>query len=139
MDSETCLTILGGLISGLVGVGLFFLQRFKAGRDEQQNLLFRIYLIIAIPDRPEYSRDTMARFVTEMRIYETEKKEIRALALLLKDKNLAGKIYRFGPRTKEERQALLTELEHRLNPRLLKLIEEEKAKAESIVAEKTTP
>lgn len=34
MDSQTWYTVLGGLLSGLVGVGLFFLQRFKAGRDE---------------------------------------------------------------------------------------------------------
>jgi hypothetical protein len=138
MDYDTFLTILGGLISGLVGVGLFFLQRFKAGRDEQQNLLFQIYQIIAVPNRPEYTKDHFAMVANEMRIHSTLIGEVRSLALLLKDKDLAGKLYRFGPH-KAERKALLEELERRINPRLLKLIDKEKAEAESAGAEKTTP
>ena len=139
MASQTWLTVLGGLLSGLVVVALFFLQRFKARRDEQQNLLFRIYQIIAIPGRPEFTRDSMAIFATSMAIFETEQKEIRSLALLLKDKGFARKIYRFNLRVKDEREALLKELEHRFNPRLLKLIDEERAKAVNITSEKTTP
>jgi hypothetical protein len=138
MDSETCLTILGGLISGLVGVSLFFLQRSRAGHDEQQNLLFRIYQIIAIPGRPEITRDRMITVASEMRIFNDEQKEIHSLALLLKDRDLAAKIYRFNLRIKDEREALLKELERRLNPRLLKLIDEEKAKTEGVASEKTS-
>jgi hypothetical protein len=139
MTSQTWLTVLGGLLSGLVGVGLFFLQRFKAGRDEQQNVLFRIYQIIAIPGHPEITRDWMARAMSHAAIFDDEQNEIHALALLLKDRDLGRKIYRFNLRSKEEREALLKELERRLNPRLLKLIDEEWAKAVIGTPEKTTP
>jgi hypothetical protein len=129
MASQTWLTVLGGLLSGLVGAGLFFLQRSKAKRDEQQNLLFRIYQIIAIPGRPEITRDSVISFVSEMSIFDDEQKEIHALALLLKDKDLSRKIYRFNLHSKDERETLLKELERRLNPKLLKLIDKEAPQA----------
>ena len=139
MDDQTWYTVLGGLLSGLVGVGLFFLQRFKAGRDEQQNLIFRIYQIIAIPSHPEIFMDWRAWAMSHGAIFETEQKEVHSLALLLKDRKLGRKIYLFDLRSKEEREALLKELGRRLNSRLLKLIDEELAKAVSVTSEKTTP
>lgn len=138
MDSQTWYTVLGGLLSGLVGVGLFFLQRSKAKRDEQQNLIFRIYQIIAMPGRPEFTRDMLARVVSQLTISEIEQKEIRSFALLLKDKDLANRIFRFNISSKEEKHGLLKELERRLNPGLIRLIEEETAKAVTVTSEKTT-
>jgi hypothetical protein len=127
LASQTWLTILGGLISGLVGVGLFFLQRFKARRDEQQNLLFQIYEIIAVPRRPEYSGDRGAMETNEMLMFLNGQKEIHSLALLLKDKDFSRKIYRVDLFSKAEREALLKELEGRLNPKLRKLLDKEPA------------
>jgi hypothetical protein len=80
----------------------------------------------------------MITVASEMRIFNDEQKEIHSLALLLKDRDLAAKIYRFNLRIKDEREALLKELERRLNPRLLKLIDEEKAKTEGVASEKTS-
>lgn len=139
MHCQTWYTILGGLLSGLVGVGLFFLQRSRAKYDEQQNLIFRIYQIITVPSHPEIFTDWKSWAMSHGAIFDTEQKEIHSLALLLKDKDLGRKIYRFDLRSKEEREALLKELERRLNPKLLKLIDEELAKAVSMTSDKTTP
>lgn len=128
MDSQTCLTILGGLISGLVGVGLFFLQRFKAGRDEQRRLLFQIYQLIVIPARAAAGEDPGAIAAHQNIADAARTEEISTLAVRLKDVKLAAEVLRSSWMAEEDRYKLAVKIRARVHPKLVKFLKEQSAR-----------
>jgi hypothetical protein len=86
MPKEVYLTILGGFLSALTGAGLFFLQRYKEKRDEQQDVLFKIYQLMSTPRI--FGHDIEAIFENKQRL-----NDIRILSFLIKDKKLGSEIY----------------------------------------------
>jgi gas vesicle protein len=124
MDSQTGYTILGGVLSGLVGVSLFFLQRSMAGQDEQQNLLFQILQLMVLPARADWTGDMFGMSMQEFKLHEARIKEIKTLALMVKDKELAKEIYLYDKKQSDEKESLIKKLHGRINPKLVKVLEE---------------
>jgi hypothetical protein len=116
MPEQVWYTILGGFISGVVGLVLFFIQRGKQKKDEQQNYLFRIYQIIK--QQSEYGYDL--RDAREKDRWN----EMLSLSLLLKNKKLAIDIYRDcsspGFSKEDSINAIMQKIAKRLNKRLVR-------------------
>ena len=90
MPKEVWLTILGGFLSGVVGIILFFIQRWKDKRDEQQDILFRSYQLLFGPIT--FRGDGIDAF----HVQHERRSDVRALCFLLKDKGLARDIYQYA-------------------------------------------
>jgi hypothetical protein len=128
--SQAVALFLGALLSGLVGASLFFIQRWVQKRDDERNLLFRIYQTL---------RDPLGFHERELRELEERDIEIfrkwmelEGLSLLVKDKDLRKDIYlivRLGPGLGDI-ESVLKKIEKKLNKKLLTEIrKEEKAAA----------
>jgi|GEM_PF-3827163 len=118
MDTQTWYTILGGLISGLVGLGLFSLQRSKASKDEEQRVLFQIYQLMVVHAYVESRKDTFATISLADEIAESMRYgEIRSLSVRVKDVKLAAKIALYPQMVPEEQDKLRADIAERLNKR----------------------
>ena len=91
MPKEVWLTVLGGFLSGVTGVTLFFIQRWKGKRDEQREILFRIYQLMMGP-RGILEGEGRDRFFESIQ----RLREIKSLAFLIKNKELARDIYLYA-------------------------------------------
>ena len=117
MPEDFWITLLGGFLAGVVGLSLFFIQRFKEKNDKEQNLIFRLYQLI------ERNIDTAeVGASTEMRNKWTE---IKSISFLLKDADLGRETYKFAQKKSQDSKdvdAVLKKLESKLNKKLVKKI-----------------
>ena len=117
MCSEFLATALGGLIAGVVGLVLFFLQRCYQSRDDQRKILFKILQLIQLPVVPAGGpKETlpMLRFLGE----ERRSVEIDTLSFLVKDKKLSTELHGYFYKSENERRTVFALLTSKLNPDL---------------------
>ena len=117
MPEDFWITLLGGFLAGVVGLSLFFIQRFKEKNDKEQNLIFRLYQLI------ERNIDVAeVGAISEMRNKWTE---IKSISFLLKDADLGRETYNFAQKKSQDSKdvdAVLKKLESELNKKLVKKI-----------------
>ena len=126
LPAEFWYTALGGFLSGIVGVVLFFLQRSKAKRDEQQKIFFRILELLTMPFMffPNLGDKTSMR--NEAKEHAEQRQEIRNLALRITDKKLSELIYFSDYNKQAEKAVCIDALRARINKRLYAKIAIEK-------------
>jgi hypothetical protein len=114
-------TLLGGFLSAATGLFLFFVQSRKTRRDEDQNILYRIYLILKT--RPGF----YGRNIDGMIVSTIENRnlwiEVESLSLLLSDKDFGNEIYSCISKTppdKDEIEIIGANIQKRLNKSVLK-------------------
>ena len=117
MPETFWVTLLGGFLAGLVGLILFFIQRWKEKEDKEQSLIFRLYQLI------ERNIDTAeVGASTEMLNKWTE---IKSISFLLKDADLGGETYDIAQKKRQKGKdvdAVKKKLESKLNKKLVKKI-----------------
>ncbi len=117
MPENFWITLLGGFLAGVVGLSLFFIQRYKEKKDKEQSLIFRLYQLI------ERNIDTAeVGASTEMLNKWTE---IKSISFLLKDADLGRETYEFAQKKKQDKKdvdPVLKKLESELNKKLIKEI-----------------
>ena len=119
--SQGVALFLGAFLSGLVGASLFFIQRWVQKRDDERNLLFRIYQALRDPlgFHEKELRELDERDIEVFRKWT----ELEDLSLLVKDKNLRLDIYfsvREGPGLgKEGIESVLKKIEKKLGEKIL--------------------
>jgi len=113
LPEDFWITLLGGFLAGVVGLSLFFIQRWKEKKDKEQSLIFRLYQLI------ERNIDTAeVGASSEMRNKWTE---IKSISFLLKDTDLGRETYKFAQRQRQDSNdvdTVLEKLESKLNKEL---------------------
>jgi len=117
MPAEFWYTVLGGLLSGLVGASLFFLQRAKEKTGEQEAIFLRILQLMTMPRIfPNLSDRTALHEGVQLRLEQRE--EVKILALRISDKKLSDQIYFCDIDKQDEKKKCIDALQARLNKRL---------------------
>jgi hypothetical protein len=117
MSETFWVTLLGGFIAGLVGLGLFLIQRCVDSKDKEQSLLFRLYQLI---DREIDIRQPEGRMNLDIKWTE-----VKGLSLLLKDTELGRDVYRLGEEEDQKSKQVkkvLGKIKFKLNKELVEKI-----------------
>ncbi|MBE3143932.1 MAG: hypothetical protein IMZ61_08415 [Planctomycetes bacterium] len=117
MPDEFWFTVLGGFLSGLVGLMLFFIQRLKAKKDEQKNILFEILRLFTMPKLYPNIWDKTSLH-DQARLYAEQRQEIRNLALRIRDKKLSSLIYLCDMMKRDEKEKCIAAIRKKINKRM---------------------
>ena len=118
--------IVGAFFSGLIGTGLFFLQKIFESKVKQRTVLFRIYQLIRMPSTM-HGGSLKEAAIASVSEYRQRWADVATHAYLLTDNELAAEIIiysedeRRDPKKKEE---LLEKISNKLNKKLRRLIKE---------------